>query len=137
MHIAEERTIWTEHGQAQRPIQKTLRSDGSLVYRTMLKYDKKNRLRRFQEKVSGSSHFTQYGYDTDDHTTKMLFSTNTVDGGIGIGYTYDYAGRVSSVARGSAIRNSNSAIPGQQVIDLHPGILSIWQRNISDIDHWR
>ena len=63
----------------------------SLIYRTELDYDVRNRLIGFGETVGGVNHKTTYTYDNDNHVTEISFGGNDK-----VHYTYDNLGRVSN-----------------------------------------
>ena len=86
------RVLQTQHDLANRPMGTQLRkTDGSLIYRTELDYDVRNRLIGFGETVGGVNHKTTYTYDNDNRVTEISFGGNDK-----VHYTYDNLGRVSN-----------------------------------------
>ena len=86
------RVLQTQHDLANRPMGMQLRkTDGSLIYRTELDYDVRNRLIGFSETVGGVNHKTTYTYDNDNRATEISFGGNDK-----VHYTYDNLGRVSN-----------------------------------------
>ena len=88
------RTTRTDYDLADRPCQVEVRndSDGSLMYRTRLKYDKLGNLERFAENVGTETHETAYVYDRDNRVTALTYDGDTQK----VSYGYDELGRVTT-----------------------------------------
>ena len=86
------RVLQTECDLAERPMGTQLRdANGNLLYRTVLDYDKQNRLVGFGEAAGDATYKTEYTYDNDNHVTAQSF-----DGTAAVSYAYDDLGRVKS-----------------------------------------
>ena len=68
-------------------------SDGSLMYRTRLKYDKLGNLERFAENVGTETHETAYDYDRDNRVTALTYDGDTQK----VSYGYDELGQLIRV----------------------------------------
>ncbi len=88
------RTTRTDYDLADRPCQVEVRNDGdgSLMYRTRLKYDKLGNLERFAENVGTETHETAYVYDRDNRMTALTHDGDTQK----VSYAYDELGRVTT-----------------------------------------
>ena len=88
------RTTRTDYDLADRPCQVEVRNDGdgSLMYRTRLKYDKLGNLERFAENVGTETHETAYAYDRDNRVTALTYDGDTQK----VSYGYDELGRVTT-----------------------------------------
>lgn len=88
------RTTRTDYDLAERPCQVEVRndSDGSLMHRTRLKYDKLGNLERFAENVGTETHETAYTYDKDNRVTALTYDGDTQK----VSYGYDELGRVTT-----------------------------------------
>ena len=67
--------------------------DGNLKYRTLIEYDKKNRVKAFNEATADANFKTEYTYDTDNRVMKVRYNgsdTSKVD------YVYDKLNRITS-----------------------------------------
>ena len=106
-------TIRTGYDQTDRPNETEHRDgEGSLKYRTLIEYDKKNRVKAFNEATADQSFKTEYTYDADNRVTKVCYNgsdTSKVD------YVYDKLNRITSrtVTNGtSAYATQYAYVPG-------------------------
>ena len=87
-------TIRTGYDQTDRPNETEQRDgEGNLKYRTLIEYDKKNRVKAFNEATADQSFKTEYTYDADNRVTKVRYNgsdTSKVD------YIYDKLNRITS-----------------------------------------
>ena len=90
----DESTIRTGYDQTDRPNETEQRDgEGNLKYRTLIEYDKKNRVKAFNEATADQSSKTEYTYDADNRVTKVRYNgsdTSKVD------YVYDKLNRITS-----------------------------------------
>ena len=100
-------TIRTGYDQTDRPNETEHRDgEGSLKYRTLIEYDKKNRVKAFNEATADQSFKTEYTYDADNRVTKVRYNgsdTSKVD------YVYDKLNRITS----RTVTNGTSAYATQ------------------------
>ena len=102
------RVLRTGYDLADRPCQTELRkvSDGSLVYGTLLQYDKLNNLQKFTERVGSSeTHSTAYTYDRDNRVTQISYDGTTNK----VGYAFDALGRMTSRTVEKGVTNAKLA----------------------------
>ena len=87
-------TIRTGYDQTDRPNETEQRDgEGNLKYRTLIEYDKKNRVKAFNEATADQSFKTEYTYDADNRVTKVRYNgsdTSKVD------YVYDKLNCITS-----------------------------------------
>ncbi len=87
-------TIRTGYDQTDRPNETEHRDgEGNLKYRTLIEYDKKNRVKAFKEATADQNYKTEYTYDADNRVTKVRYNgsdTSKVD------YVYDKLNRITS-----------------------------------------
>ena len=90
----DESTIRTGYDQTDRPNETEQRDgEGNLKYRTLIEYDKKNRVKAFNEATTDQNYKTEYTYDADNRVTKVRYNgsdTSKVD------YVYDKLNRITS-----------------------------------------
>ena len=100
-------TVRTGYDQTDRPNEAEQRDgEGSLKYRTLIEYDKKNRVKAFNEATADQSFKTEYTYDADNRVTKVRYNgsdTSKVD------YVYDKLNRITS----RTVTNGTSAYATQ------------------------
>ena len=100
-------TIRTGYDQTDRPNETEQRDgEGNLKYRTLIEYDKKNRVKAFNEATADQSFKTEYTYDADNRVTKVRYNgsdTSKVD------YVYDKLNRITS----RTVTNGTSAYATQ------------------------
>ena len=100
---------------AGRPIRSTLTdlSGGDLIYRSMLGYDKFNRLTSFKETAYASTKETKFSYDKDNRTKAIDYG-----GGRTVEYSYDGLGRIVSrkLKNGSALDTAYSFAQGGHAV---------------------
>ena len=101
-------------------------ADGSLIYRTGLEYDTRNRLTALKETLPIRPFSTGYTYDNDNRVTGMTF-----DGENALSYTYDNLGRVATRTT-SPLSSTYSYVGGGYGADsTTPLVSSIQQTGIS------
>ena len=87
-------TIRIGYDQTDRPNEAEQRDgEGNLKYRTLIEYDKKNRVKAFNEATADANFKTEYTYDADNRVTKVRYNgsdTSKVD------YVYDKLNRITS-----------------------------------------
>ena len=87
-------TVRTGYDQTDRPNEAEQRDgEGDLKYRTLIEYDKKNRVKAFNEATANQNFKTEYTYDADNRVTKVRYNgsdTSKVD------YVYDKLNRITS-----------------------------------------
>ena len=87
-------TIRTGYDQTDRPNETEQRDgDGNLKYRTLIEYDKKNRVKAFNEATADQSFKTEYTYDADNRVTKVRYNSSDTSK---VDYVYDKLNRITS-----------------------------------------
>lgn len=87
-------TIRTGYDQTDRPNETEQRDgEGNLKYRTLIEYDKKNRVKAFNEATTDASFKTEYTYDADNRVTKVRYNSNDTSK---VDYVYDKLNRITS-----------------------------------------
>ena len=87
-------TIRTGYDQTDRPNETEQRDgDGNLKYRTLIEYDKKNRVKAFNEATADASFKTEYTYDADNRVTKVRYNSSDTSK---VDYVYDKLNRITS-----------------------------------------
>ena len=87
-------TIRTGYDQTDRPNEAEQRDgEGNLKYRTLIEYDKKNRVKAFNEATADASFKTEYTYDADNRVTKVRYNSNDTSK---VDYVYDKLNRITS-----------------------------------------
>ena len=80
-------TIRTGYDQTDRPNETEQRDgEGNLKYRTLIEYDKKNRVKAFNEATSDQNFKTEYTYDADNRVTKVRYNSSDTSK---VDYVYD------------------------------------------------
>jgi RHS repeat-associated protein len=87
-------TIRTGYDQTDRPNETEQRDgDGNLKYRTLIEYDKKNRVKAFNEATADANFKTEYTYDADNRVTKVRYNSSDTSK---VDYVYDKLNRITS-----------------------------------------
>ena len=87
-------TIRTGYDQTDRPNEAEQRDgDGNLKYRTLIEYDKKNRIKAFNEATADANFKTEYTYDADNRVTKVRYNSSDTSK---VDYVYDKLNRITS-----------------------------------------
>lgn len=87
-------TIRTGYDQTDRPNETEQRDgEGNLKYRTLIEYDKKNRVKAFNEATADASFKTEYTYDADNRVTKVRYNSSDTSK---VDYVYDKLNRITS-----------------------------------------
>ena len=87
-------TIRTGYDQTDRPNETEQRDgEGSLEYRTLIEYDKKNRVKAFNEATADANFKTEYTYDADNRVTKVRYNSSDTSK---VDYVYDKLNRITS-----------------------------------------
>ena len=87
-------TIRTGYDQTDRPNETEQRDgEGNLKYRTLVEYDKKNRVKAFNEATADQNYKTEYTYDADNRVTKVRYNSNDTSK---VDYVYDKLNRITS-----------------------------------------
>ena len=87
-------TVRTGYDQTDRPNEAEQRDgEGSLKYRTLIEYDKKNRVKAFNEATADQSFKTEYTYDADNRVTKVRYNSSDTSK---VDYVYDKLNRITS-----------------------------------------
>ena len=106
-------TVRTGYDQTDRPNEAEQRDgDGNLKYRTLIEYDKKNRVKAFNEATADQSFKTEYTYDADNRVTKVRYNSSDTSK---VDYVYDKLNRITSrtVTNGtSAYATQYAYVPG-------------------------
>ena len=106
-------TIRTGYDQTDRPNETEQRDgDGNLKYRTLIEYDKKNRVKAFNEATDDANFKTEYTYDADNRVTKVRYNSSDTSK---VDYVYDKLNRITSrtVTNGtSAYATQYAYVPG-------------------------
>ena len=106
-------TVRTGYDQTDRPNEAEQRDgDGNLKYRTLIEYDKKNRVKAFNEATADQSFKTEYTYDADNRVTKVRYNSSDTSK---VDYVYDKLNRIASrtVTNGtSAYATQYAYVPG-------------------------
>ena len=106
-------TIRTGYDQTDRPNETEQRDgDGNLKYRTLIEYDKKNRVKAFNEATADANFKTEYTYDADNRVTKVRYNSSDTSK---VDYVYDKLNRITSrtVTNGtSAYATQYAYVPG-------------------------
>ena len=93
-HATDGSTVRTGYDQTDRPNEAEQRDgEGDMKYRTLIEYDKKNRVKAFNEATANQNFKTEYTYDADNRVTKVRYNgsdTSKVD------YAYDKLNRITS-----------------------------------------
>ena len=90
----EERVSRNEYDQTDRPNETEQRDgDGNLKYRTLIEYDKKNRVKAFNEATADANFKTEYTYDADNRVTKVRYNSSDTSK---VDYVYDKLNRITS-----------------------------------------
>ena len=86
--------IRTGYDQTDRPNEAEQRDgDGNLKYRTLIEYDKKNRVKAFNEATADQNYKTEYTYDADNRVTKVRYNSSETSK---VDYAYDKLNRITS-----------------------------------------
>jgi len=100
-------TIHTGYDQTDRPNETEQRDgDGNLKYRTLIEYDKKNRVKAFNEATDDANFKTEYTYDADNRVTKVRYNSSDTSK---VDYIYDKLNRITS----RTVTNGTSAYATQ------------------------
>ncbi len=100
-------TVRTGYDQTDRPNEAEQRDgDGNLKYRTLVEYDKKNRVKAFNEATADQSFKTEYTYDADNRVTKVRYNSSDTSK---VDYVYDKLNRITS----RTVTNGTSAYATQ------------------------
>ena len=87
-------TIRTGYDQTDRPNETEQRDgEGNLKYRTLVEYDKKNRVKAFNEATAAQNFKTEYTYDADNRVTKVRYNSSDTSK---VDYVYDKLNRITS-----------------------------------------
>ena len=87
-------TIRTGYDQTDRPNETEQRDgEGNLKYRTLIEYDKKNRVKAFNEATADQNFKTEYTYDADNRVTKVRYNSSDTSK---VDYVYDKLNRITS-----------------------------------------
>ena len=87
-------TIRTGYDQTDRSNETEQRDgEGNLKYRTLIEYDKKNRVKAFNEATSDQNFKTEYTYDADNRVTKVRYNSSDTSK---VDYVYDKLNRITS-----------------------------------------
>lgn len=87
-------TIRTGYDQTDRPNEAEQRDgEGNLKYRTLIEYDKKNRVKAFNEATADANFKTEYTYDADNRVTKVRYNSSDTSK---VDYVYDKLNRITS-----------------------------------------
>ena len=87
-------TIRTGYDQTDRSNETEQRDgEGNLKYRTLIEYDKKNRVKAFNEATSDQNFKTEYTYDADNRVTKVRYNSSDTSK---VDYLYDKLNRITS-----------------------------------------
>ena len=87
-------TIRTGYDQTDRPNETEQRDgEGNLKYRTLVEYDKKNRVKAFNEATADQNYKTEYTYDADNRVTKVRYNSSDTSK---VDYVYDKLNRITS-----------------------------------------
>ena len=87
-------TIRTGYDQTDRPNEAEQRDgEGNLKYRTLIEYDKKNRVKAFNEATADQNFKTEYTYDADNRVTKVRYNSSDTSK---VDYVYDKLNRITS-----------------------------------------
>ena len=87
-------TIRTGYDQTDRPNETEQRDgEGNLKYRTLIEYDKKNRVKAFNEATADQNYKTEYTYDADNRVTKVRYNSSDTSK---VDYVYDKLNRITS-----------------------------------------
>ena len=87
-------TIRTGYDQTDRPNEAEQRDgEGNLKYRTLIEYDKKNRVKAFNEATADANFKTEYTYDADNRVTKVWYNSSDTSK---VDYVYDKLNRITS-----------------------------------------
>ena len=87
-------TIRTGYDQTDRPNETEQRDgEGNLKYRTLVEYDKKNRVKAFNEATATQNFKTEYTYDADNRVTKVRYNSSDTSK---VDYVYDKLNRITS-----------------------------------------
>ena len=109
----DESTIRMGYDQTDRPNEMEQRDgEGSLKYRTLIEYDKKNRVKAFNEATADANFKTEYTYDADNRVTKVRYNSSDTSR---VDYVYDKLNRITSrtVTNGtSAYATQYAYVPG-------------------------
>ena len=100
-------TVRTGYDQTDRPNETEQRDgEGNLKYRTLIEYDKKNRVKAFNEATADQSFKTEYTYDADNRVTKVRYNSSDTSK---VDYVYDKLNRITS----RTVTNGTSAYATQ------------------------
>ena len=100
-------TVRTGYDQTDRPNEAEQRDgEGSLKYRTLIEYDKKNRVKAFNEATADANFKTEYTYDADNRVTKVRYNSSDTSK---VDYVYDKLNRITS----RTVTNGTSAYATQ------------------------
>ena len=100
-------TVRTGYDQTDRPNEAEQRDgEGNLKYRTLIEYDKKNRVKAFNEATADQSFKTEYTYDADNRVTKVRYNSSDTSK---VDYVYDKLNRITS----RTVTNGTSAYATQ------------------------
>ena len=106
-------TVRTSYDQTDRPNEAEQRDgEGNLKYRTLIEYDKKNRVKAFNEATADQNFKTEYTYDADNRVTKVRYNSSDTSK---VDYVYDKLNRITSrtVTNGtSAYATQYAYVPG-------------------------
>ena len=87
-------TVCTGYDQTDRPNEAEQRDgEGKLKYRTLIEYDKKNRVKAFNEATADQNFKTEYTYDADNRVTKVRYNSSETSK---VDYGYDKLNRITS-----------------------------------------
>ena len=87
-------TIRTGYDQTDRPNEAEQRDgEENLKYRTLIEYDKKNRVKAFNEATADANFKTEYTYDADNRVTKVRYNSSDTSK---VDYVYDKLNRITS-----------------------------------------
>ena len=87
-------TVRTGYDQTDRPNEAEQRDgEGKLKYRTLIEYDKKNRVKAFNEATADQNFKTEYTYDADNRVTKVRYNSSETSK---VDYGYDKLNRITS-----------------------------------------
>ena len=96
-------TVRTGYDQTDRPNEAEWRDgEGNFKYRTLIEYDKKNRIKSLNEATADSNYKTEYTYDADDRVTKVRYNSSDTSK---VDYVYDKLNRITSrtVTNGASV----------------------------------
>ena len=100
-------TIRTGYDQTDRPNEAEQRDgEENLKYRTLIEYDKKNRVKAFNEATADANFKTEYTYDADNRVTKVRYNSSDTSK---VDYVYDKLNRITS----RTVTNGTSAYATQ------------------------